>query len=99
MDNFVNPKNGKTFFIREYKMKIVNLKAKYFDVNGNVLVDSETGDELEYKRDEQTNFSSVVTLKTNTKEGLQTALKKRSQEHYKKEIEEIKMHKLKQIGL
>ena len=92
--NFKDPITDQEFFITKFRS--VHRDGKWINVNpanGLELTNPENGNILEpIKRD-----GAPALLKGNDKAELQKMLKKRSHDHFKKEIEESKNEKMKKL--
>lgn len=94
--NFINPKTKKEFLFSNFQIKGKLGKIVYIDsITKEELKDSD-GTILEPIRNKE--IGAPMIMKSNNKEHLQSMLKKRSSEHYKKEIAEVKHEKMKSLS-
>lgn len=89
--NFIDPETKEEFFFPLYKMVFSNLGAKYVDKQTNKqIVNPKNGNILESIPKE---IGAPMLLKSNDRATRIEMLKKRSKDHYKKEISE-KRHEM-----
>ena len=93
MANFFDPETNEEFTITRYRTVMRNGNWINVDLTGKQLVNPINGNVLEVIPKE----GIPTLLKSNDKATLQKMLKKRSHDHFKKEIEEQKHEKLKQV--
>lgn len=95
-ENFYDPETGEKFFITQHKSVMRSSGWEYQDKSGKQLKNPSNGNLIvPIPRDENEPFTAPFIGKTNNKESLQKMLKKRSSDHFKKEIKPIK-HELNQ---
>lgn len=92
--NFYDEETGEKFCISNFKMVYKNGKWINVDSSGNQIINPKNKNVLkDILKDGIPNFN-----KSNNKETLQKMLKKRSQDHFKKEIQEVKHEKNKKLN-
>lgn len=97
MNNFIDTKTRKEFFISRYTIGFKNGETIYLE-NGKQIKNPENGNVLDAIQlpPEKQGIGSI--LKSNNKQQLQKMLKERSHQHYKKEVEEVKMDMNKKLN-
>lgn len=96
-NNFKDPETGEEFLINNYKIKVVTGRTIYMDQKTNQLIKNPKNGNFLIPIKKEGEIGAPMLGKTNNKESLQKMLKKRSKDHFKKEIEEVKMEKLKKL--
>lgn len=84
MENFIDEKTGKKFFIPSHKMIFKNGKLVNADKKGVILTNPENGNALVAIP----KTGAPQFLKSNDKVARKEMLEKRSKDHYQKEIKE-----------
>lgn len=96
IDNFKCPKTGQTFFISKYTMKIKGDLRTYVDKYGVEIINPSNGEKLIPIEKEGEYEVANVSGSKQQKGKMLDWMKKRSKNHFKKEIKEYKDHLVKQ---
>ena len=98
-NNFQDPETGDEFFISSFRMIQKPLGGFTYKLkNGLPIKNPATGNDLEpIPKPEDENYELPFLIKSNNKAVRGEMLQKRSHEHFKKEISDIKYQKNKEL--
>lgn len=98
MANFIDKVTGEKFQINNFSFSIKN-GVEIFLEKGKQIKNPKTGNILEHIPLPENEQGVGIFLKSNNKETLNKMLAKRSHNHFKKEIEEVKRDMNKQLEI